>query len=417
MPPDMSLWLDCGRAPQSSHVTSNAGNSDRRDPLFEPIEPTLYGEPNSQASVRFTSAPRRDPFPPFFGAPCGMASFALPFRLLLQHGVWIAARLCGRPLMVGLFNRDQPSFDRRTSIDHIEGLELSADRRGIVSYTEVEVHFPYDLLLSPTVQSLLGVAIEEPRILTTEWFDSLDDAVEKVAILVTNRLLKAYRLLAGKHYVRPITRGELFYVQRGWLMPGLNSPFSMAIGAPQHAIRPSAHVLSPAFHNTLASWLVGEREVPVWVELLQDAREYLDVGQYRHVVIDSRTALEVYVDQTLLAGFRSRNKTVPEAGRELALSSKLSSSLTTHEDVIGLARMNDKLKRGLRESLGVQLGRRRIWADWLRTKSIREQGAHYGSQVSEADARFSLVTIEALVHAIHTAGSQASQHLRLRTNP
>lgn len=191
-------------------------------------------------------------------------------------------------------------------------------------------------------------------------------------------------------------------------MPGLASPFSIAMGAPQHFVRLESHTLTPSFHNTIASWLVEERGIPVWVELLQDSREYLDVGQYRHVVIDSRTALEVYIDQTLLLRFRERGTSVAEAIIELGIASRFASQIATLEEAISYARMNDKLKRGLRAALGLQIGRRVIWPNWLTAKRTRELGAHYGASVPEHDARHALETVEEMVRIVHQAGSPAS---------
>lgn len=185
--------------------------------LFAPIEPILYGYPNTQATLQGSSVPFRDPSSPMFGAPCGVCMFPLPFRLLLEDGVWFAARLCGEPVAIRVTHQIQPSYDRRTALQTLDRLELSNDRRGIVSYSEVEVQFPYSLVLSEQVRTILGFSsVTQPSIITTEWLDSLDDSIEMAAIFVVNRLLGAYRLLTGQHFVRPVNRGEIFHMHRGW---------------------------------------------------------------------------------------------------------------------------------------------------------------------------------------------------------
>ena len=148
------------------------------------------------------------------------------------------------------------------------------------------------------------------------------------------------------------------------------------------------------------------------MELIQDAREYAEVGRFRHVVIDARTALEIYVDQTLLACFRRDALSSVEAVRHLKLSAKLARSVESLEEAIQHARMNDKLKYGLLKTLGIRLGQRRFWSDWLEAKELRERSVHYGAEVPGDHAVRCLQVVEALVTAIHEAGSPVSASLR-----
>lgn len=356
--------------------------------------------------------PQRDFSRAMFKPPCAACQFPLPFRLLLRPGL-IQVPIAEQPLFIFIREVKQEAYDKRTAIAKVEGMDLSRDRAGIIRFSDVEIHFPYDLLRHQPAAELIGFDVgDEPSALSTEWLDSLHSQVERVSIFAVNRLLRIYRLLSGEHYVRPITLSDIFYMQTGWLIPRLLSPFKMAIGPQNQAFTLEAHPFSDDFHHKLAQWLAEEKEVPLWVELVEDAREYLEVGRFRHVVIDSRTALEVYIDQTLLACFAQQGLSPADIAVKLRLPKSATQSIRSPEEAIKLARINEKLKYGLKQALGIQLGRRKVWADWLVVKEAREGSVHYGENVPEELARLSLDVTEALITAMHSAGSPVSASLR-----
>jgi hypothetical protein len=385
--------------------------------LFDPIERPLYGAPNSTGSIEFGELPPRDLSPPVFAPPCAACQFFLPFRLLLACPVAFKFPLLGWPTLITIREERQAAFDKRMPILKADGIDLLRDRAGVIRYSDVEVQFPYALLRDTRVAALVGFAVvEEPPDRTTEWLESLHPDVNKVSIFAVNRLLRAYRFLSGEHWVRSIGATDIFYIQTGWLFPDAPSPFAMTLGTPGQSIVPEARPLSDRFHGELARWLGAERDVPIWVELVQDAREHLEVGRLRHVVIDTRTALEVYVDQTLLACFRQRALSPRDAAKELKLSKMSAQSASSLEEAIRLASINDKLKRGVKKALGIELGRLKVWGDWLAAKDVREGSVHYGQDVSETDARRCLEVVEALINAIHEAGSPVSAALKPATS-
>ncbi|MBI1885827.1 MAG: hypothetical protein HYS09_05885 [Chloroflexi bacterium] len=293
-----------------------------------------------------------------------------------------------------------------------DGMDLMRDRGGVIRYSDVEIQFPYSVIRDEAVAKLVGFEVRaEPQPLTVDWLDSLHPDIEKISIFVVNRLLRAYRLLSGEHYVRPVTLSDVFYMQTGWLVPHLQNPFKTAVGAPHQAITLQAHPFSESFHEELARWVVRERDVPIWIELVHDARDYLEVGRFRHVVIDMRTALEVYIDQTLLACFKQRDLSPVVVATLLRLPKRIARSVVSAEDAIRWARINDKLKYGIKEALGIQLARRKVWNTWLAVKEMREGSVHYGEDVSEDEARTCLETIETLMNLIHEASSPVSAAL------
>lgn len=381
--------------------------------LFDPIESPLYGAPSSTGSIVTGNLPLRDLSRPLFRPPCAACQFPLPFRLLVMNPTVFKARLAGHPAAIVVREERQAAFDKRMVIAEANGTELQRDRTGVIRYSDVEVQFPYNLLRDSGLATLAGFEVaEEPSTLTSEWLQSLYPDIEKVSIFAVNRLLRAYRFLSGEHYIRPIVPSDIFYRQPGWWLPDGSGLCAMTLGAPGQALIPEAHPFSGRFHEQLGRWLVAERDVPIWLELVQDARDYLEVGHLRHVVIDTRTALEVYTDQTLLACFKQQGLSPEAAAIEMRLSEQWAQSVSSLEEAIRLARVNDKLKYGLRKALGLELSRRKVWNKWLIAKDMREGSVHYGENVSEEQARLSLEVVETLINSIHEAGSPVSASLK-----
>jgi len=381
--------------------------------LFDPIESPLYGAPSTTGSITTVGLPLRDLSRPLFRPPCAACQFPLPFRLLVMSPVVFKVRLAGHPAAIVVREERQTAFDKRMVIAEADGTELGRDRTGVIRYSDVEVQFPYNLLRDSGLATLAGFEVaEEPSILTTEWLQSLYPDIEKVSIFAVNRLLRAYRFLSGEHYVRPIVPSDIFYRQPGWWLPGGSGLCAMTLGAPGQSLIPEARPFSGRFHEELSRWLVAERDVTIWLELVQDARDYLEVGRLRHVVIDTRTALEVYTDQTLLACFKEQNLSPAAAAMEIRLSRQSARSAGSLEEAIQRARINDKLKYGLKKALGIQLARYKVWTKWLIAKEIREHSVHYGENVSEEQARLCLEVTETLINLIHDAGSPVSASLK-----
>lgn len=377
--------------------------------LFDPIELPRYV---LKGSIRLGWLPQRDFSPAVFQPPCAACQFSLPFRLLLRPGL-VQVSIAGQPTIIIIKEQRQEAFDKRMLIDSVDGIDLKRDRAGVIRYSDVEIQFPYDLLRDRYTAALVGFDLrEEPTPLTSEWLNSLHPEIEKVSIFTVNRLLRTYRFLSGEHHIRPITLGDIFFMQTGWLIPGLQSPFKMALGAPGQGITPEARPFSAPFHHELARWLTTEKEVPIWMELVQDAREHAEVGRFRHVVIDSRTALEVYLDQTLLTCFRQQGLSPSDVALQLRLSPSMAQSVMSLEEAIRLARINDKLKYGLKKVLGIELGRRKVWVDWLAVKELREGSVHYGQHVAAEMAQRCLQVVETLIISIHEAGSPVSKSLK-----
>lgn len=377
--------------------------------LFEPFEALKRGAASSSYTATFRGVPYRDLTPSVLGEPCLACQFPLPFPLLLRSSCAFGMSLGRHRVVILLREERQEAYDKRMPIAQLDGMDIASDRTGVVKYTDVEVQMSPAMFGDKALAVRFGFeATDLSEAGKLGHLADFNEVVEKIAFVVVNRLLRAYRFLSGQHYVRPITRSEVFYMQAGWVRPEGGGLISLAFGAPGQGLTLEAAPFSDDFHTMLGRWLTEDRDVPMWVELMQDATEYLNVGRYRHVVIDTRTALESFVDQTLLKRFEALGVSPLEAAMDVKLSTEAQQSVVSIQDAVRLARINDKLKYGMRKALGIGLAQRKIWQDWIAVKEIREGSVHYGEDVSEENAKLCLETAEHMILAMHEAGSPVS---------
>ena len=109
--------------------------------------------------------------------------------------------------------------------------------------------------------------------------------------------------------------------------------------------------------------------------LFLNAQNYLEFGDYRMAIIESRTALEVLIDGMLADAFSGLE--TGQVREILKLPSAL--SVSDNKEAIASARINDKLKHGLRKATGASpADKPALWKQWRKAKTLREEAVHYG---------------------------------------
>jgi predicted transcriptional regulator len=123
-----------------------------------------------------------------------------------------------------------------------------------------------------------------------------------------------------------------------------------------------------------------------------NARDYLDLRNYRMAVIESRTCIEVVIDQILETEFARRGTDIEEVKKILGVNNKKDVQII--EDVLENAWINNKLKKGLKYVLGQGLNEDiDLWQKWLKAKKNREKAVHKAIDISEADAENAVDTL------------------------
>ena len=117
----------------------------------------------------------------------------------------------------------------------------------------------------------------------------------------------------------------------------------------------------------------------------------MEFGDFRMAIIDSRSSLEVLVDGIQDQAFLG--KTVAQVRQILKV--KGGTVVSGIQDVIGSARINDKLKHGLRSAVGQSpADSTGLWKRWLNGKRIRENAVHYGQAVNKRQAEDHIAFVE-----------------------
>ena len=117
-----------------------------------------------------------------------------------------------------------------------------------------------------------------------------------------------------------------------------------------------------------------------------NARDYLDLNNYRMAVIESRTCIEVVVDNMLFEFFVRTGKSIAEAKVLLEVSKK--KDCVTLDDVLSHATINKKLTNGLRSVIGKSLDDdSAFWDRWIKAKKNREKAVHRAINITETDAK------------------------------
>jgi hypothetical protein len=218
----------------------------------------------------------------------------------------------------------------------------------------------------------------------------------KKSIEVINYLIAVYREENDSFYIRPISRDEVlrakidwFYQNElfGWCEHGSFGKAGIATKIPQKA----------DFEQKLKNRLMVYEHTSLISELAMNARDYLELGNYRMAVIESRTCIEVLVDQLLLDHFKHHGTTIEKAKTLLGVGRK--KRCTTLEDVFAEANnINAKLTNGLKEAKGKSLDDdSALWVRWRKAKGNRENAVHRAINITETDAKEAIDVLKDII--------------------
>lgn len=118
------------------------------------------------------------------------------------------------------------------------------------------------------------------------------------------------------------------------------------------------------------------------------------------------TALEVYVDAVLSERLQAMGLSIDTLRKLLKVSSK--SQAATVTDILDLARLEHKLKKGLYLALNIRLAQRSVWDRWIQTYKMRNDAAHDGIAPSVEAAGEGIITVREMVEAIDKAVTHAA---------
>jgi len=281
--------------------------------------------------------------------------------------------------------------DERIFIDETT-LEIRHDRYGRVRYTNAEVSIPGRAVLErDTRRRIADGEIETPEDGILRLEIDLEDLCNKYsqpaleqALDVINFFLAIYREVTNQFWVRTLSRDDISKVTIDWYEDSEPLCGSLAVyyGKKGISIKPPTNhkresQLRERLKNSLPPSLV--------VELAMNARDYLEVDNYRMALIEARTCVEVFIDRLLTGYFQL--KALPLADIKSILKVKQDVKCESVSDVLQQAWINNKLKNGLKEAVGKSLAEESaLWERWSKLKNNREKAVHSATSIYEIDA-------------------------------
>jgi len=225
---------------------------------------------------------------------------------------------------------------------------------------------------------------------TNELISEYSQAALEEGMAVANYFIKVYREVTRDFYIKTFSKDEIYRATINWF------DGSEFLGGVEHGSFGKGMTLEPVGLLPETDQKFRQRlkvygPLSLYAELAMNARDYLDLGNYRMAVIESRTCIEVIIDQLLEANFTERGVNVEEARKLLNVSKK---GVQTIADVLEKAWINNRLTKGLKYILGKGLAEDiALWEKWLKAKNDRERAVHEGADISEADAKEAIDTL------------------------
>lgn len=325
-----------------------------------------------------------------------VATFGLPIHMPLQPGFVFKIAVEGGECAAAFKRVQAQRLHERTGIEKAVGMEFVNDRRGELVYTTADVKVPLAVVLA---RAKIGTITKEKE-------ERCYEVAEAIVLEALNAVLMAYRHLASAYYIRPVVTTDLFQFSLTLRGPSSSGKTKVQIFGSTAGIRPIQPIKDPSFHAELQHRLATGRAPDTVDEILLNARDLLEQHQCRHAVIEARTGLEMALDSTLLSAMEKDGVTVQEASK--ILRCRISTGTRDLRDVLQGARIREKLGRGCRHLLRLDLLGSSLGPKWRRAKRLREGAVHYGEFVSQQEASDALQVMTEMAERIRSASPSAA---------
>lgn len=320
-------------------------------------------------------------------------SFDLPFCLYVKDDNY-EVQMPSYTATVSTKRKKQEHIDPRLGIEKAT-TELVRDRYGRLRYTSVEITLPGQAVIERETKRRIRegeMQAEGPAIKisvdATDLISEYSDAALEEGMDVANYFITVYREVTHDFYIKPFPRDEIYLAIINWFNE------NELLGETVHGRFGKGMTLEPmsATDQHFRQRLRVYSPPLLYAELAMNARDYLDLENYRMALIESRTCVEVILDQLLLDHFIQKGTTIQDIKKVLRV--REDTVCDTIEEVLQEAKINEKLKRGLKCVLGKSLAEDvNLWKKWLKAKDNREKAVHKARDVSEADAREAIDTL------------------------
>jgi len=323
-------------------------------------------------------------------------SFDLPFCLYIKDDS-CEVQMPSYMATVSTKRKKHEHIDPRLGIEEAT-TELKHDRHGRLRYTSAEITLAGQAVIERETKRRIRegkMEVEGPTVEvflnTNKLISEYSQAALEEGMAVANYFIAVYREVTRDFYIKTFSKDEIYRATINWFDGG------EFLGGAEHVSFGKGMTLEPVGLLPETDQKFRQRlkvygPLSLYAELAMNARDYLGLGNYRMAVIESRTCIEILVDQLLLDDFAHKGKTIEDAKKLLEVGKR--AACATLEDVLEIASINVKLKKGLKEVVGKSLAEdNALWGKWLKAKNNREKAAHKAVDVLEADAKDAIDTL------------------------
>jgi hypothetical protein len=291
---------------------------------------------------------------------------------------------------------------KRTSDTHggkMFGL-VEGERLGNVSYTYVQVGFakPYLNLLSDDYNTEYEQIAEGSRQILSSSLDTVRGKVAKDALEWTNLFLEKYRSTFGYYWIRRLKPSEIVHFNLTFVAEN-GEEYTDGMMYAQDGLTPGSTTLDDEQRTILQSRLTDQQSVPTAISLKLDARDRLDIGEYRLAVLLAGTMFESFLKTSLQEVMEAEGKS------EEYIANAFENDNGDYKSVVTLA-------KGCSRTFHFDFEGSDEYEDWYEdTRGLRNDVIHEGYQPSEGEAERAIESAEAAVNVLAGKIEQRVQKL------
>lgn len=284
-------------------------------------------------------------------------------------------------------------FEKRAETSDIHGGKIfglvEGERLGNVSHTVVRVGFaePYIDSLGEEYKTGYEDIAEGNRQVLSSNLDTIRGKVANDAVEWTNLFLEKYRATFGYYWIRRLKPSEIAHFKLTFVAEN-GEEYTEGMMYAQDGLTPGSTTLNDEQRTVLQSRLTDQQSVPTTLSLKLDAKDKLDIGEYRLAVLLAGTMFESFLKTSL------REVMEAEGRSKEYIENALKNDDGDYKSVVSLAKDCHKTFHfGLEES--------DEYEDWYEnTRALRNDVIHEGYQPSEMEARLAIESAEAAVNEL-----------------
>lgn len=277
---------------------------------------------------------------------------------------------------------------------------IEGERLGNVSYTVVRVGFaePYIDSLGEKYETEYEEISDGGRQILSNSLDTLRGKVAKDAVEWTNLFLEKYRSTFAYYWIRRLNPSEIAHFTLTFVAEN-GDKYTNALMYAQDGLTPGSTTLDDEQRTVLQSRLTDRRSVPTTLSLELDAKDKLDIGEYRLSVLVAGTMFESFLKTSL------REVMEAEGRSDEYIENAFEEDNGDPKSVVALAKDCDK-------TFHFDFKGSKEYEDWDKnTRQLRNNVIHEGYQPSEEEAERAIESAEAAVDVLGEKISERIQKL------